>query len=322
MKISVIIPVYNVRDYLDACLDSVAGAIDAMPAQWRGAVEVLVINDGSTDGSERLAMSHCELRGWRYFSQPNAGLSAARNVGIEQSGGDYLTFIDSDDLIAVDFFSHHVEVLKALAPDCLTMGSYRFDDAGVRVAVNPSPSPRVTGSDWMMMLPKTTWARFYKRELFDGVRFPVGKLFEDMATTPLLKQAVSRHVYSPGEYYGYRRRVGSITRSTLNKQFDAIEAIAQLRTELPVEDFDRLLVSESFSVLIPFARAVPRREWALFRDHWSAALALFPATGWRAMAQHLRHYGFQRDRSLVSFAILKVLSIFRSSASTAPRKAE
>lgn len=95
MKISLIIPVYNKAPFLKRCLDSVAG-------QYQKPYEVILVDDGSTDGSGKICDKYATEFGWKIYHQENKGVSVARNLGIEKATGDYITFLDADDLLMPD----------------------------------------------------------------------------------------------------------------------------------------------------------------------------------------------------------------------------
>jgi glycosyltransferase EpsJ len=115
-KVSIIIPVYNVEEYLGVCLDSIK-------KQSYKNIEVLLIDDGSTDNSKRICDQYLADDRFLYFYQDNAGVSSARNLGLEHASGEYVTFIDGDDFISVNHITNMVKVLT----DCDVAISGRND---------------------------------------------------------------------------------------------------------------------------------------------------------------------------------------------------
>lgn len=95
MKISIIVPVYNKKPFLERCLKSIE-------EQYRRFDDVIIVDDGSNDGSRGIIDGFCNENGWRVFRQPNKGVSAARNLGLENAAGDYVTFLDADDVLMPD----------------------------------------------------------------------------------------------------------------------------------------------------------------------------------------------------------------------------
>ena len=107
MRLSIIIPIYNVEDTLQRCLESVLTQMDER-------MEVILIDDGSTDSSRKIAEEMTANKGnCRLIHQKNKGLSAARNAGIEVATGDFLTFVDSDDFVAEGTYDALLAVLAA-----------------------------------------------------------------------------------------------------------------------------------------------------------------------------------------------------------------
>lgn len=178
MTLSVIIPVYQVKDSLRRCVESVCcQAIDG--------VEVILVDDGSTDGSSAI----CDALAVEYpliivVHQQNGGLSAARNTGIESAHGDYLTFVDSDDYLLPDTIStlynilsddHDVDILEySVQMDRRHQGSdgFVFDDRVYR-------NGREYWVEGRGFAHAYAWNKVFRRQLFAGNRFPEGKVFED-----------------------------------------------------------------------------------------------------------------------------------------------
>jgi glycosyltransferase involved in cell wall biosynthesis len=212
-RVSVIVPVYNVAPYLERCIDSICH-------QSYADLEIIIVDDGSTDGSsqicDRLAKSDDRIS---VIHQANGGLSAARNSGIESATGEFLTFVDSDDWIHPQF----VETLLAIAidKDC-ELVMCNFKRCKNRSVIEPSSSPaqvftrdeaipRMLRGEWI-----SAWAKLYRRSLFDGFRFPVGRNNEDYAILLFIFERCNQIGYTPDALYFYFIRTGSITRSKLN----------------------------------------------------------------------------------------------------------
>lgn len=182
--ISVIIPIYNVEKYLHRCVDSVLG-------QTYGNIEVILVDDGSPDNCPKICDEYAEKDGRvKVIHQPNCGLSAARNAGLDIFSGEYVAFVDSDDYVAPDFLyfmydlvaEHGADIVSCGAVDVYPSGKTAFHSADTDVHVMDSREAleRMCYNDSFYV---TAWDKLYKRELFDGIRFTVGKLFEDTGTT-------------------------------------------------------------------------------------------------------------------------------------------
>lgn len=134
MLISVIVPVYNVEKYLRRCVESIM-------SQTYKEIEILLIDDGSTDDSGRIC-DDLALKDRRIhvFHKENGGVSSARNLGIERACGDYICFVDSDDWIDIDYFENAIPVLKEAHPRLLMNNYVKDDGEGHRFCKFP-PSP-------------------------------------------------------------------------------------------------------------------------------------------------------------------------------------
>ena len=123
--ISVIVPIYNVENYLRKCLDSIL-------EQTFHNLEILLVNDGSTDGSGQICQEYVEKDNRiRYFEKENGGLSDARNYGIEQAQGEYLTFVDSDDWVTETYIEELYSKLQYYNADISICNYFRFQDSNV-----------------------------------------------------------------------------------------------------------------------------------------------------------------------------------------------
>ena len=187
MKLSIIVPVYNVRATLRRCTDSITG-------QGIGDFELLLVDDGSTDGSGRLADEIAAADGRiTVLHKPNGGLSDARNYGLDRCRGDYVAFADSDDEIAPGTLAHLTETIEAHPEyDILEYPVLERPGTPTEHLYDPGRGVYRDPLDWLARHGLShcwAWNKIYRRTLFDGVRFPVGKTYEDVyALAALLKQ--------------------------------------------------------------------------------------------------------------------------------------
>ena len=214
MKISCIIPVYNVEKYLRRCLDSILH-------QTFTDFEMIIVNDGSTDSCREICDEYAKIdKRIKVIHKENGGLSDARNVGIENSEGEYLIFIDSDDYIDKDMF----KILLGLNEKNGTKISacdkaFVFENSGKIEYGKESCEEFVLSSeetfklivDFYKKLGMEMWNKLYSRDLFDNVRFPKGKIFEDQATQYKLIFGTNKISYIEKSLYYYVRRDNSIT---------------------------------------------------------------------------------------------------------------
>jgi len=230
--VSVVVPVYNVEDYIGKCIESIQN-------QTYSNIEIVVVNDGSQDISDRIIKAKQELDSRiMYFKQENAGLSAARNTGIKNSTGDYIVFVDADDWIREDAIEILLNASAEDKSDIVVFNmSYIYSDGTKRQNV-PSINKRecidnITGIKEELIGQKYKFHapnKMFRRKLFiDGnVLFPVGKLYEDLATTYKLIAKAGRISLVPEELYYYlQKREGSITKSNISEKMfnDLFEAV-------------------------------------------------------------------------------------------------
>lgn len=231
--ISIIVPVYQVAPYLRECLDSIL-------AQTFEDWEMLLVDDGSTDGSEKICDEYGGMDGRiRVFHQENRGLSAARNTGLDHARGKYFTMVDSDDvLVSSDYLQILHDVLVQNDADMSVCGHIWFwDGASVPEAIDMNEGPEIcTGRDFYVsrgikrkqkFLDKQgntivrgyayigAHGKLYKRELFNQLRFPEGRILEDWATLHRVYYQCKRVALAGRYMYAYRNgRKGSIMTSS------------------------------------------------------------------------------------------------------------
>lgn len=224
-KISVIVPVYNVEKYLEACLS-------CLVRQTYQTLEIIVVDDGSTDGSGRIC-DEWALRDSRIkvIHKTNGGLSDARNVGLNSMSGDYVMFVDSDDLLADDLILHLYQVLNAHHADVAVCDpvhifegrhwSYEKLDM-----VTVYTAQEAVKEMWYQksFLP-AAWGKLYKKELFDKVRFRGGILFEDIDMMHEIFYRSGCIAYDRSKLYGYLHRDDSITTKKFSKKDTEIQNI-------------------------------------------------------------------------------------------------
>ena len=224
MRLSIIIPIYNVEDTLQRCLESVLTQMDER-------IEVILIDDGSTDSSGKIAEDMTAGKGnCRLIHQKKKGLSAARNAGIEVATGDYLTFVDSDDFVAEGTYDALLAVLAAHPDyDILEYPAMLYYGSATRQRLLTFSDTTISSiRDYWLVgghLHTYAWNKLYRRELFTDIRFPSGKVFEDVYTYPfLLQRAKVVATTSVGLYY-YCQNGKGITAQAGGKELnDLLEA--------------------------------------------------------------------------------------------------
>lgn len=218
--ISIIVPVFNVERYIDACLVSIR-------QQTYQNLEIIVVEDCSTDNSLKALEPHLADKRIRLIQHAqNGGLSAARNTGIEAATGEYLMFVDSDDVVELSLVEVCFRATQMLNADVITYDCIPFgDDEPIKPAVvdveQLAKSGERSGCEYFE-LPHFTWLKFVRAELFkdSGLRFPVGLCYEDWPIHWWLGFTASSIYRIEAGLYHYRQRGTSITGSTGSKLLD------------------------------------------------------------------------------------------------------
>lgn len=254
---SVIIPVYNVEAYLKQCLDSAVG-------QTYTNVEIICVNDGSTDDSSSILDEYASNHtNFTLLYQENQGLSAARNAGIRAAKGDYVFFLDSDDWIEPDTFKLLAE--KQKGEDLVCFNGRRYFEDGTAEAPDPGmDDPVLTGWEYYNKYASVsrkfhfvcTVLRLYRREylLKNSLFFEEGIYHEDNLFTPLACYYAKRVKVISDVLYVYRIRAGSITQSVFSEQskIKRIHDIVRvnnslLRFFIPIENISKQLLYKNVS---------------------------------------------------------------------------
>lgn len=211
--ISIIVPVYNVKEYLQKCIESIL-------AQTYKNYEVILVDDGSTDGSGRIcddyAIRHNNIT---VIHQDNKGLSEARNVGIRRASGEVLSFVDSDDWLESCMLEFMITAMQEYNSDIvICRGRFVNSQNQIEKIIGIDDTRIMSGIEATkeilkdIDIPSFAWNKIYKRTLFDGIEYPIGRLFEDTATTYKLFYKSQKVVAIPMVGYNYRANPFSITR--------------------------------------------------------------------------------------------------------------
>lgn len=228
-EVSVIVPVYNVEPYLRRCVDSLI-------SQTLHNIEIILIDDGSTDGCSQTCDEYAGIDARiRVVHQANAGLSEARNTGIDLARADYLMFVDSDDWVEPEFCRIPLITAKEQKAD-LVMFRYRYIKKGkTREPNNAVNEGKITQFEALTLLTKgigmTAWNKLYHRDLFRTDRYPKGCVYEDVFLTPVLVHEAKTIFYTPAILYNQGYRSGSITtvrsESNASDQYSAFMTTVQ-----------------------------------------------------------------------------------------------
>jgi len=228
LKISIIIPVYNVLNYLSACIDSVL-------KQSFSDYEVILVNDGSSDGSgdivDQYDLKYPERI--RVVHQMNKGSGEARNVGLMEASGEYIFFVDSDDTIKPDVLEKLWSAVERTSfPDMLVFSADIVNERGsiigkVRIK-QPYLMPfTIYDNSTVLFDFPCVWNRIVKRSMFidHGILFPPRTLYEDLLTTPKLLVLAKSIVYADEKPYNYLIRSGSVINNSSNQRHREIAEV-------------------------------------------------------------------------------------------------
>lgn len=217
-KISVIIPVYKVEEYLDACLKSVE-------RQTFQDFELILVDDGSPDRCgeicDRYADTHANTR---VIHQKNMGLSEARNQGVQASVGEYVVFIDSDDYVSDDYLEYLYELVQTHKTEVAMGRRVKFwDNETPKIPARQVEDRIRTASEALIdmcynKIDICAWGKIYRRNLMEKYPYPAGQLYEDTATTYKIFGAVDRVACGSRIIYYWRQRRDSITHASITER--------------------------------------------------------------------------------------------------------
>jgi glycosyltransferase involved in cell wall biosynthesis len=229
-KISIIVPVYNAEKYLEKCVNSIIN-------QTHTNIEIILVNDGSTDGSGILCDKYIHDKRVKIIHQKNQGASMSRNNGIDIATGNYIGFVDSDDWIDNDMFEILYKNIANFDADISMCGFKHVDEDGKTIAKSNSLKNSlkiIKGADIIKhnlldydeqeRINEGVWNKLYKHSLFNNIRFPLGKIQEDTFTTYRILENAQNMVISSEIKYNYLQRHDSITQPLSPRIFDIIEA--------------------------------------------------------------------------------------------------
>lgn len=224
-KISIIIPIYNVEQYLPQCLDSIIN-------QTYKNLEIILINDGSTDNSGKICDNYAKVDNRIHvFHKKNEGVSSARNLGLEKCTGDFIGFVDPDDFIELNmyellyneqqktnadivwcnyynyFSNEHYNIVNIFNENKLYKLPFAINKLGIDLFINKYYEH------------SHLWSKLYKKSIFDNIKFPYKKTLEDLSIfLPTLMKANIICVIPQALYYYRNNRINSLLIFLINKQ--------------------------------------------------------------------------------------------------------
>lgn len=257
--ISIIVPVYNIQDYIEECIESIVN-------QTYSNLEIILVDDGSEDESLQICQKYAELDcRIIVLHKTNGGLSSARNYGIPYAKGDFLMFVDGDDTIDREMCDTLLKLLKEYDAQISICQSYKDKKRKNSQKKISQYTPETAIRQ--MLLEKSfnvsAWGKLYASSLFESVCYPEGKLYEDLATTYKVFGLATNIVETSQGMYYYRSRQGSIMNSCfheekkdflpisneliefLKKKYPSLESVAKVRcTRYCISFLREIAVSE------------------------------------------------------------------------------
>lgn len=257
--VSVIVPVYNVEEFLDECVESIVN-------QTYKNLEIILIDDGSMD----LSSDKCDE--WadkdnriKVIHKENSGAAASRNVGLEIASGEYIGFVDSDDYIKPDMFEVMVNALQNTEKKMVSCSAFCVLGDGTLIEESKKPSnnemnvKQALEEIFTFRIGTAVWRRLFERSVFEKIRFPEGVINEDYPLIiPTTVEAGGIKFVNQALYY-YRQREGSVTDGSglkekncdnINKNLNKMEAQLQDYGLLPMKSFDYFKAASAYSLAL------------------------------------------------------------------------
>ena len=232
IKVSVIVPVYNVESYLEKCLDSLVN-------QTLKDIEIIVVNDGSPDNSQEIIDNYAKkYKQIKAYVKENGGLSDARNYGIKKATGEYIIFIDSDDYVKENMLE--IMYQKALNDnlDIVVCNSINVYENGNMIEIKSNRNYSNSPIKNYLVSPPMACIRLYNRTLFDKIQFKKGIYYEDLELTPkLVKYTQKISFIDEGLYYYYQRTGSIMKQKEFNEKLLDIFKVLDSNKELLLKEY-------------------------------------------------------------------------------------
>lgn len=225
-KISIIVPIYNTEKYLERCFQSLIN-------QSYENLEIILINDGSNDNSLDICNKYKEKDDRIIvINKKHSGVSDSRNIGIKRATGDYIGFVDSDDYIHKDMFKNLIDGTQKYNCDismCDLVETFNIKDEFKKYNLKFIKMDKKQALEQLLYdknIGNYVMVKLFKKELFDGIEFPFGKIYEDISTTYKLFNKANNILYIPIPMYHYYQRndslVNNITTESIQQYIHAV----------------------------------------------------------------------------------------------------
>lgn len=291
--LSVIVPVYNIIEYLPRCVRSIT-------AQTYENLEILLVDDGSTDGTGKLCDELAKEDGRiRVLHKENGGSSSARNLGLTVISGEYVGFVDSDDYIEPDMYENLYNAMDG-SFQIAQVGRNEIDEQGnilPDICIPPQQKEEISSEAFMRELLMhrgdcSFCTKLIKRELFEGLEFPVGLLNEDFRLLVQMLTKTAGVVSLPGYKYHVFYRIGSNSRKKDKNDFSRVFGDSVDNAGLAEE-----LVQAHYPELLPVAKRFQIFQRIEYMLHIPIAQMTKDNTYYRQVVKYLRKHYFEGMRN-------------------------
>lgn len=256
--ISVVVPAYNVEKYIKRC-------INALIIQSYSNLEIIIVNDGSKDKTEAIALEYQTLdKRIKVISQKNKGLSGARNTGIEYTNGDYIGFIDSDDWIPVNYYEELYNLIERYDADVVTTDFLRVSKEIETKPINTVVSEVVSEEEILRNYilsgvqgkaeRMAAWSKLYKKSIVGDIRFEEGRIYEDIYFNWNVYKRCKKVVLANGIFYYYFINPISITKTSFsNSVYDLVHAADMIVNDFTWNDSKLQILIEQYRARADFS---------------------------------------------------------------------
>ena len=219
-KVSVIVPVYNVEEYLDKCLSSLVN-------QTLKDIEIIVVNDGSKDNSQKIIDKYAKkYKCIKAYKKENGGVSSARNFGIKKATGEYIGFVDSDDWVEPDMYEKMYN--KAVSKDfdivlCDAKEIYNNHTKSIKITLKNDINSKNELKPLLTKIYPVLWNKIYKNKIMNLIQFKKKVWYEDVEYLYRLFPYINNVGMVDEEFYNYLQREGSIVKTIDKRLYDYID---------------------------------------------------------------------------------------------------
>lgn len=250
-KVSIIVPVYQVEKYLKKCLDSLIN-------QTLQDIEILIINDGSPDGSQIIIDEFQEKYPLKIksFIKENGGLSDARNFGLDRATGEFIGFVDSDDEVSESMFEEMYSLAKKHHAEMVICNLQKVDQHGnitQKLTQIPNMPEKINLSENFSVFSDLSYFacnKIFRSELFNNKRFKKGVHFEDIQLIPQILLDCKTIAQTQNYHYQYLERTDSITKTHTRKGLDILKAVEEVNVAFEKSQYsDKKLELKNFNIL-------------------------------------------------------------------------